>query len=455
MSSKAAPGRAIVTFSRSWQALAAVRSLGGHGVEVITGDEIALTPGGLSKHSIDSFVYPNPAADPEGFLDALDEAIERFRPAPGVPYVLVPVHRETYLIARHRQRFESRIALALAPAETIDQVRDKGRLVEIARQAGVETPRTWAPESAAELERLRGEIEPPVLVKVRSGVAGVGIERVDEAGRLVEVFERLAAGLGPDDRPPIVQQLVPGEDYCVSALFDSGEPRAVLTYRNLRTIVEGAPGAVRRSVEAPAPEAAAIRLLEALDWHGIAEVDFMWTGREEDAAYLIEVNPRLFGGLFQAIASNVDYPWMLFRLALGEPVEPPADVDLQITTEAPVLGFLATLREAAESATRWTSLERAWDEAKEHLAQGELGAGIDSLLAGLREDLEGDDRLAAIRALLDERETTVSQLFAGDDPKAAIGLLYPLTVFLRHGKISAGSLVGAEPVDPEAGSKRA
>ncbi len=439
-------GRAIVTFSRSWQALAAVRSLGARGIEVMTGDEIALTPGSLSDYSVDSFVYPSPAADPEGFLDALDEAIERFRPAAGVPYVLLPVHRETYLVARHRERFSSRIALALPPPGAIDRVRDKGRLVEIAREAGIETPRTWLPASAAELADRLDEIEPPVLVKVRTGVAGVGIEKVERVEELVPVFERLAAGVPAGEDPPIVQQLAPGEDYCVSALFDSGEARAVLTYRNLRSIVEGAPGAVRRTVEAPAPEAAAVRLLAALDWHGIAEVDFLWSGREEDPAYLIEVNPRMFGGLFQAIASNVDYPWMLFELALGRPVEPPAEVDLEVTTEAPVVGFLATLREAVGSAARWPDLERAWRESRKHLAEGELGAGIDRLLAGLKEGLDGEGRLAAVRELLEERETTVSQLFAGDDPKAALGLLYPLAIFLRGGTITPGALAGAEPV---------
>lgn len=440
-------GRAIVTFARSWQALAAVRSLGSRGIEVITGDEIALTPGGLSSYSVDSFLYPNATADPEGFLDALDEAVERFRPPAGEPYVLMPVHRETYPIARHRDRFESRIALALPRAETIDRVRDKGRLVEIARRVGVETPRTWLPKDAAGLDEQLAEIEPPVLVKVRTGVAGVGIEKVETRRELREAFARLAAGVAPGEDPPIVQQLAPGDDYCVSALFDSGEARAVLTYRNLRTLTEGGPGAVRQTVAAPAPEAAAVRLLEALDWHGIAEIDFLWSGQEKDPAYLIEINPRLFGGLFQAIASNVDYPWMLYRLALGLPVEAPEEVDLEVTTEAPVVGFLATLREAMESADRESSLARAWQEAQRHLAAGDLGRGIDRLLAGLRGGLDVEGRLAAVRGLLEERENTVSQLFAGDDPKAALGLLYPLAIFLRQGRITPGALVGAEPVD--------
>lgn len=441
------PGRVIITFARSWQALAAVRSLGRRGVEVITGDEIEITPGACSRHAVDNFVYPSPEADPEGFLDALEEAIERFRPPADTPYVLLPVHRETYLIARHRRRFAGKVAMALPPEGLIDKVRDKGRLVELAGELGIETPRTWLPENAGELEGERDRIEFPVLVKVRSGVAGVGIEKVERKEDLVPVFERLAATVGEGEEPPIVQQLAPGDDYCVSALFDRGRPRAVLTYRNLRSIYEGAPGAVRRTVAAEVPERVTRRLLAGLDWHGIAEVDFLWTGDEEDPAYLIEINPRLFGGLFQAIASNVDYPWMLFRLALGEEVEAPVEIDLEVATEAPVLGFLATLREAAESATGWERFEAAWKDANHHLANAELGRGLGTLLKGLSPVEDVEERMAALGRLLDEREHTVSQLLAGDDPRAAIGLLYPLLVFWRRGKIDLGALMGTSPVD--------
>jgi hypothetical protein len=42
-------GRAIITFSRGWQTLVATRSLGRRGVEVITGDEYAMTAASFSK----------------------------------------------------------------------------------------------------------------------------------------------------------------------------------------------------------------------------------------------------------------------------------------------------------------------------------------------------------------------------------------------------------------------
>ena len=68
-------GRAIVTFSRGWQTLVAVRSLGRRGVEVITGDHYSMTPGSLSKYSQQSFKYPDPDIDPEDFIDAVEETV--------------------------------------------------------------------------------------------------------------------------------------------------------------------------------------------------------------------------------------------------------------------------------------------------------------------------------------------------------------------------------------------
>ena len=48
----------------------------------------------------------------------------------------------------------------------------------------------------------------------------------------------------------------------------------------------------------------------------MAQLDFRW-GDDPSDPRLIELNPRFFGGLPQAIAAGVDYPWLAYRLALG------------------------------------------------------------------------------------------------------------------------------------------
>jgi hypothetical protein len=173
----------------------------------------------------------------------------------------------------------------------------------------------------------------------------------------------------------------------------------------------------------------------------------MWTGEPDDEAYLIEVNPRLFGGLFQAIASGIDYPWMLFCLASGSELEPPDEPSYETVSETPVVGLLATLREAVEGGDRWKALEAGWTTARKRFADGAWSEGLDSIWQGLRDGLDAKQREDLIAGLLEEREATVSQLFADDDPNAALGLLYPLAIFLRQGKITAGMLSGTEPVN--------
>jgi len=64
--------RAILTFSRGWNALTAARSLGRRGIEVIAGDEYAFSPTSFSKYTIASFSYPSPDRDPEGLLAVSD-----------------------------------------------------------------------------------------------------------------------------------------------------------------------------------------------------------------------------------------------------------------------------------------------------------------------------------------------------------------------------------------------
>lgn len=437
-------GRAIVTFARSWQALAAVRSLGRRGVEVVAADEYQLTPGALSRYSVESFVYPSPAADPDGFLAAIEAAIERFAERDGPPLVVLPVHRETYELARHVERFDDRVVMPIASSAGIERVRDKARLVELARRLGIAIPATWIPETEGELRSIAREVEPPAVVKMRTGSAGVGLEYVDSAEELEAAFRAICRehDLGAGNLP-LVQQRVAGSDYCVGCLFDHGRLRASFTYRNVRTLKEGGPGVVRRTVEAPAAERAARRLLEALEWHGAAEVDFVWTGDPDDEPRLIEVNPRLFSGLFQAIASGLDLPWLLYRLAVDGEIEDQRPPRLGVQTETPLLGLVATVREAADSDFALEDLGRAWSEAKQSLGTGEWGEAFETLVDSLKSGLDVEGRMKLVGRLIEERQNTLSELMASDDPSAVIGLLYPLAIFLRHGEISTGLLVGA------------
>jgi predicted ATP-grasp superfamily ATP-dependent carboligase len=438
-------GRAVVTYARGWQTLVATRSLGLHGVEVVTGDEYAMTAASFSRYSIAEFRYPNVTKDPQGFLDALEAAVIQYKPAnPDTPYVLMPIHKETYLIARHRARFEPHIRVPLPDIADIERVHNKGTLAADAIGRGLPVPATWLPTTLAEFEAVAGDIPLPAFVKLRESAAGVGVQKVKTRDELIATFKEFVSHfILKEGDYPIIQQAVPGEDYCVTALFDRGNIFTCMTYHNLRAYpAEKGAGVLRETVNAPAMETITRDILGPLGWHGVAELDFRWDGTPKGQPVLIEVNPRFWGGLIQAVESGWDYPWLLFRLAADGHVSMAEQGRYDVRTETPLLAFLATLQDMADTEQGMQALHAAWDDAKDERQRAGKRAAIKQLVRGLRKTANTRTRVREAKKLLQDHKDNVYDILASHDPLPALGVLYPLAVFLKHGKVNMELLTG-------------
>jgi hypothetical protein len=189
-------------------------------------------------------------------------------------------------------------------------------------------------------------------------------------------------------------------------------------------------------------EKIAADLLGPLGWHGVAELDFRWEGTPEAQPLLIEVNPRFWGGLIQAVESGWDYPWLLFRLAADGRVDPIEQGRFDVRTETPVLALIATLQEIAASDQGMAALKDAWRGARGEFREGSKRAGMRKLLSGAKEFFEGKARVSQAKKLIEEHKNNVYDVLSSNDPLAALGILYPLAVFLRHGKVNMELLTG-------------
>jgi len=438
-------GKAIITFARGWQTLVATRSLGRRGVEVITGDEYAMTAASFSKYSVADFRYPNPTKEPEAFLDTLEQVVLEHKPGDDtIPYVLIPIHKETYLIAQHRARFEPHIRVPVPQIEHIAQVHNKGTLAAYAIERGLPTPETWIPQNKEDLESIASQVKLPAFVKLREAACGVGIRKVNTPEELVSTLKEFVEHFKLKEADyPIIQRGVPGDDYCVTTLFDHGKLVASMTYRGLRAFpAERGATVMRETVEAPEMERVAAELLGPLGWHGVAELDFRWTGDAQATPYLIEVNPRFFGGLIQAVESGWDYPWLLFQLAVKGHVDPAQRTRTDVRTETPVLAFLSTLQEITESEGHMKALHNSWRQVKQEFRTGSKRQGLRKLFHGVKEYLDVKARCNKVKRLLEDHQNNIYDVLSRDDPLAALGVLYPLAVFLRHGKVNLELITG-------------
>jgi predicted ATP-grasp superfamily ATP-dependent carboligase len=101
----------------------------------------------------------------------------------------------------------------------------------------------------------------------------------------------------------------------------ASEPKASFAYRRLREYpIAGGPSTLRESIWNPELQARAERLLALLGWTGVAMVEFKVDPRDGDPK-LLEVNPRFWGSLHHAIVCGVDFPFLVYRLAMDGDVD--------------------------------------------------------------------------------------------------------------------------------------
>jgi predicted ATP-grasp superfamily ATP-dependent carboligase len=312
--------RVLVTDGHWRKTLAAVRSLGRGGVEVVVGESSRVATALFSKYCRRRLIYPSVRRHPEAFLAFLHQELRKSN------YDLViPMEEETLLLlARHREEFAPVARLPIPPYEAIVKVRDKGWLMQHASQMRIPIPRTVWVKDMEELHTIKETIPPPWVIKPRVSSGSFGIAYVEYEEDLPKAYRKVHSQFPF----PLIQERLPleGEAFGCSALLDKGsQVKALFVHRRLREYpITGGPSTLRESVHHPQIEELGIRLLQSLKWHGVAMVEFKVDPRDNEPK-LMELNPRFWGSLALAIHAGVDFPYLLYRMAMGEEITPIVD----------------------------------------------------------------------------------------------------------------------------------
>jgi predicted ATP-grasp superfamily ATP-dependent carboligase len=282
--------------------LAAIRALGKAGFRVTVGERAGIAApavvGFWSRHCAERFLYPDPRAGETATVDALERHFSQRRYAAAVPVGL----EMTDLFVRHRQRLA--VPTMLPAADRFAVAADKRRTFDHAAGAGIPVPKTLP-------ARRWTEIAFPVVFKhARSGAAVV---------RTQEEAAGYAHALDARIDEFIVQEFVEGRNgFGYFALFDRGRETGYFMHERLVQYPrDGGPSVVARAIRDARLHALGKRLLESLDWHGPAMVEFKRSDRDGEF-YLMEINPKLWGSLDLAIAAGCNFPvWIVRALVDG------------------------------------------------------------------------------------------------------------------------------------------
>lgn len=312
----------VITDIRYRMALAAIRSLGKRNIRII-GVEYDTTPiinslGFYSKYMDAKFNISNASSNPKNFIHELIQISKQYNLS-SKP-VLLPVGMDSILaVAEHQSLLEKEYQLILPDKKKIEICNDTNQLLHIAQDIDILIPATTTLEDHEQIHSLAQRINYPVVIKYRAGE----LLKLKPEDRYCivkdkEVFIRQYERMHKIQTYPIVQQYIQGDGYGVSIVMDeSSNPMEVFCHQRLREYpASGGPSCLCMSVWNKDLVDQAVRLLKALEWKGVAMVEFK--GNIQNGFYLMEINPRFWGSMPLSVLSGSDIPYALFQAAQGE-----------------------------------------------------------------------------------------------------------------------------------------
>jgi predicted ATP-grasp superfamily ATP-dependent carboligase len=144
--------------------------------------------------------------------------------------------------------------------------------------------------------------------------------RADHISELLDHFTKACRFMTPNRL--MVQELIPGggeSQYSYSGLFIEGQPIAAVVARRARQYPSdfGRFSTFVETIEEPALQIPAFKILNSIDFTGLVEVEFKRDAR--DGRYkLLDMNPRIWGWHSLCTSAGVDFSYLLWKMVRGE-----------------------------------------------------------------------------------------------------------------------------------------
>jgi D-aspartate ligase len=319
----------VVVLGGDYRGLGVVQSLGRRGIPAIVLHEAPREIATFSRYVSKAVRWPEGDEDSRiGFILDLAQRLEL------QGSMLVPTRDDTAaLCAQNLPRLSPMFRVSVPAWNVMKWAYDKRLTNRLAAETGVPIPRAWN----GGLEGVdRSEIDYPVIVKpaVKSSVNALTIAkawRADNPESLARLLEQASALMPAAEL--LVQELIPGNganQFSFAALVVEGRPITSLVARRTRQYPMdfGRASTFVETVEDPTVANFASRILEAMNYTGLVEVEFMRDPRT-DTLKLLDINARVWGWHSVGRRVGMDFSLLLWRLMRGDtpaPLTAPAGV---------------------------------------------------------------------------------------------------------------------------------
>jgi len=309
-----------VVLGSDFKALGVVRSLGRRGIACVVIDNLPRSAW-FSRHVVKRFKWHGPMED----ADFLNFLLSTGKEHHLEQWVLFPVQDEVVeFVARNTHHLTGMYRLVTQDWDIVRWGNDKRLTYRMAEETGVPYPKTWYPAGEEDLKKIG--ITFPAIVKPAISIhlqQSMGLKALAASNHeeLLSQYRLVASIMCPEEI--MVQEIIPGDgrsQYSVAAYCKEGH--VVLGMTAMRTrqypIDYGLGSSFVEAIEVPALFGLAEKLLHYMRVSGMVEVEFKHDLRDEQYK-LLDINVRPWGWHTLCIACGLDFPYIQYCDALGQP----------------------------------------------------------------------------------------------------------------------------------------
>ncbi len=207
------------------------------------------------------------------------------------------------------------IDMVTVDEQTLSIAFSKKDTYKLAEKIGIPIAKTYYPKSIQELEVIKNIISYPCVIK---GLYEVGGNIVDYAYKKDELIDKYVNicdkyDLTEKNGLPMIQEYIEGYGCAFFAIYKHGKCGLTFQHKRVREFpVSGGASVCAESYKNPLIEKYGKMLLDSLNWHGVAMVEFKMNNKNEPI--LMEINPKFWGSTDLALEAGVNFPLALVNI---------------------------------------------------------------------------------------------------------------------------------------------
>lgn len=234
--------------------------------------------------------------------------------------VFMPVGNMSFHFAsKYKEELENYTNLVVVDKEYMQIAQNKENTFKFAEEIGVPVPKTYYIDCLEDTQGIIEQINYPCVIKKTNFFEG-GVIYCNDKDELVSKLNTIIGAQRSNASRPIIQEYVEGPGTGFYGIFNEGRCINYFIHERIHEYpVTGGRSSFAKSIYNDKLKELGIKVLERLNWHGVAMVEF-----KKDSANntykLMEINPKYWGSLELSYRSGINFPYLNYLIAMDKPL---------------------------------------------------------------------------------------------------------------------------------------